>query len=162
MQWGQTWLGSFIPMSVHSKFSSLDWLHIPENAAIRTGIYVGAALSLVFAGWLLIANRVPFLEPIAMERNIIGAALLASLACIPLFRFYRTPTDLLLSGFLSWSLLAFTYRIFSFKFVLLEEYYTAFHVFVLGVVCYLIFATLSWIGTIIWRVHATNGSHTHQ
>jgi hypothetical protein len=25
----------------------------------------------------------------------------------------------------------------------------------------LVFATVSWIGTIVWRVHATNSSHTH-
>jgi len=131
-----------------------------EDVAARTGVYAGLSLSLVFACWLLIANRVPFLEPIAMERNIIASALLAVLACVPLFRFYRSPAQLLLSGILAWTLLTLTYRIFCFKFVLLEEYYSAFHVFVLGAVSYLIFATVSWIGTIIWRVHATN-SHPH-
>jgi hypothetical protein len=148
-------------MPVLHDYFGLRWLAIPKDAAVRTGVYVGSALSLVFAAWLLIANRVPFLEPLAMERNIIAAALLASLACIPLIRFYRAPADLLLSGFLSWSCLALTYRIFCFKFALLEEYYSALHVFVLGVICYLVFATVSWIGTIIWRVHATNSSHPH-
>ena len=90
-----------------------------------------------------------------------AAALLLSLACVPLIRFYRSPSEMLLSGFMAWSILALTYRIFCFKFGLLEEYYTAFHVFVLGAICYLVFATVSWIGTIIWRVHATNSSHTH-
>jgi len=96
-----------------------------------------------------------------MERNIIAAALLGLFACIPLMRFYRSPNDLLLSGLLAWTLLTFTYWIFSFKFVLLEEYYSAFHVFVLGAVSYLIFATISWIGTIIWRVHATSSHSQH-
>lgn len=131
-----------------------------RDVATRTGVYAGLFLSLVFATWLLIANRVPFLEPIAMERNIIASAFLAVLACVPLFRFYRSPLQLLLSGLLAWGLLTLTYRIFCFKFVLLEEYYSAFHVFVLGALSYLIFATISWIGTIIWRVHATS-SHTH-
>ena len=132
-----------------------------RDVAIRTGVYAGVSLSMVFAAWILIANRVPFLDPIAMERNIIASALLAVLACIPLFRFYRSPAQLLVSGLLAWTLLTFTYRVFCFKFVLLEEYYSAFHVFVLGAVSYLIFATISWIGTIIWRVHATDTSHTH-
>ncbi|HUN62683.1 MAG TPA: hypothetical protein VMU53_11870 [Candidatus Sulfotelmatobacter sp.] len=132
-----------------------------RDVAIRTGVYAGVSLSMVFAAWILIANRVPFLDPIAMERNIIASALLAVLACIPLFRFYRSPAHLLVSGLLAWTLLTFTYRVFCFKFVLLEEYYSAFHVFVLGAVSYLIFATISWIGTIIWRVHATDSSHTH-
>lgn len=132
-----------------------------RDVATRTGVYAGVSLSIVFAAWILIANRVPFLQPIAMERNIIASALLGVLACIPLFRFYRSPAQLLVSGLLAWSLLTLTYRIFCFKFVLLEEYYSAFHVFVLGAVSYLIFATVSWIGTIIWRVHATDSSHTH-
>ena len=33
--------------------------------------------------------------------------------------------------------------------------------FLLGAVSYLVFATVSWIGTIIWRVHATS-SHSHR
>ena len=132
-----------------------------RDVATRTGVYAGVSLSVVFAAWILIANRVPFLDPIAMERNIIASALLAVLACLPLFRFYRSPAHLLVSGLLAWTLLTFTYRVFCFKFVLLEEYYSAFHVFVLGAVSYLIFATISWIGTIIWRVHATDSSHTH-
>ena len=138
------------------------WFGFLNDVATRTGIYAGVFLSVIFAGWLLIANRVPFLEPVAMERNIIATALLGLFACVPLIRFFRSPTELLVSGLLAWSLLALTYRILCFKFVLLEEYYSAFHIFVLGAVCYLVFATVSWIGTIIWRVHATNSSHTHR
>jgi len=136
------------------------WFFFPKDAAIRTGIYLGVCMSIIFAVWLLVANRAPLLEPLALERNIGAAALLGCFACIPLLRFYRLPNDLLLSGLLGWSLLTLTYRIFCFKFVLLEEYYSAFHIFVLGAVSYLVFATVSWIGTIIWRVHATSGSHT--
>jgi exosortase/archaeosortase len=96
-----------------------------------------------------------------MERNILGAALLALFASVPVIRFFRSPSELLLSGLLGWGLFALTYRIFCFKFVLLEEYYSTFHVFVLGAVSYFVFATISWIGTIVWRVYATNSSHTH-
>jgi len=46
-------------------------------------------------------------------------------------------------------------------FVLLNERYSAFHVFVLGAVVYLICATLSWIGTIIWRVRSADISQLH-
>lgn len=136
------------------------WFFFLKDAAIRLGIYVGVCMSIIFSVWLLVANRAPLLEPLALERNIGAAALLGVFACLPVLRFYRLPNDLLLSGFLGWSILTLTYRIFCFKFVLLEEYYSAFHIFVLGVVSYLVFATVSWIGTIIWRVHATSGSHT--
>lgn len=132
-----------------------------NDVALRTGLCAGFLLSLTFAAWLLLANRAPFLERLALDRNIAAVALLGIFACIPLLRFYRSPIDLLASGLLSWTLLALTYRIFCFKFVLLEEYFSAFHVFVLGAVCYFVFATVSWIGTIIWRVHATDSSHTH-
>jgi len=131
-----------------------------KDAAVRMGIFVGVFLSAVFTTWLLIANRAPFLEPLALERNIGGAAILATLASLPVLRFYRSPYDIMFSGLLAWSMLTLTYRICSFKFVMLEQYYSAFHVFVLGAICYLVFATISWIGTIIWRVHATDSSHT--
>jgi hypothetical protein len=131
-----------------------------KDSAIRMGIFVGVFLSVVFTAWLLIANRAPLLEPLALERNIGGAAILATLACLPVLRFYRCPGDMLFSGLFAWSLLTLTYRICCFEFSMLEQYYSAFHVFVLGAVCYLIFATISWIGTIIWRVHATASSHT--
>jgi len=32
--------------------------------------------------------------------------------------------------------------------------------FVLGAVAYLLFATLSWIGMIVWRARASQGTHT--
>lgn len=144
-----------------AKLPGIRWFSFLKNVALRTGIYAGVSLSFVFAAWLLIANRAPFLEPLALERNIIATALLALIACIPVLRFYRSPSQMLTSGLLAWSLLALTYRIFCFKFATLEEYYSAFHIFVLGAVSYLVFATVSWIGTIVWRVHATNSSHTH-
>jgi hypothetical protein len=137
------------------------WFDFLEDAAVRTGIYIGLSLSLIFSVWLLLANRAPFLEPLALERNLITAALLTLLALIPLIRFFRSPCELLISGILAWSLLTLTYWILGLKFVLLEEYYSAFHLFVLGAVSYLIFATVSWIGTIVWRVHRTHSSHTH-
>jgi len=143
------------------KLPGFHYFAFMKDVAVRTGVYIGVCLSLIFTAWLFTANRVPFLEPFAVPRKLIAGALLCLFACVPIARFFRSPADLLLSGLLGWSLLTLTYRIFCFKFVLLEEYYSAFHVFVLGSVCYLIFATLSWIGTIIWRVHATDHSHTH-
>jgi hypothetical protein len=144
-----------------AKLPGYRFLSFLKNAAVRTGIYAGISLSCIFTAWLLIANRVPVLEPFALVRNIAAAAVLLFFACIPLLRFYRSPAELLISGLLAWSLLTLTYRLFGLAFVLLEESYSAFHVFVLGAVSYLVFATVSWIATIIWRVRAADGSHTH-
>jgi len=132
-----------------------------KNIAVRTGLYAGLALALIFTVWVVIANRAPFSERFGMELNIFATVLAIFVACIPLMRFYRSPAELLLSGLLAWGLLTLTYRIFGFVLGFFEEDYSAFQVFVLGALPYLIFATLAWIGTIIWRVRATDISHTH-
>lgn len=133
-----------------------QFLHKP---AIRAGLHTGVCLSLVFTAWLLIANRIPFLEPLAQQRNVAATVLLLLIAAMPVFRFLRSPADLLRSGLLAWSLLTFTYRALTFCFASLEDYFSAFHVFVLGAVAYLFFATLSWVGIMIWRVRAAQNTH---
>ena len=139
-------------------YRSLNFL---KNVAVRTGVYVGLSLSFLFTAWILLANRAPFLEPFAMQRNIAAGALLLFFAGIPLMRFYRSPAELLLSSLLAWGILTLAYWILCLIFALLKQYYSTFQVFVLGAVSYLILATISWLGTIIWRVRATDSSHTN-
>ncbi len=134
------------------------WFHFLRNVPIRIGIYTGVWLSIVLVAWVLIANRVPFLEPLAQQRNVVASVLLALIAGMPVVRFLRSPADLLLSGLLAWSLLTLTYRILCAIFVLLAENYGTFHVFVLGAVVYLIFATLSWLGKMVWRAREAHGT----
>jgi hypothetical protein len=148
-----------MPESVH--LPGYRWLMFLRNVPVRVGIYTGICLSLVFAMWLVLANRVPLLERLALERNIIAVVGLVFFASLPILRFYRSPGDLLVSGLLAWTLLSITYRLLCMVFVLLNERYSAFHVFVLGAVTYLIFATLSWIGMIIWKVRSADVSHPH-
>jgi hypothetical protein len=154
-------VGSSAPMPVTGKFSGDHSPGFLKDVAVRTGIYDGLALGLVFTAWFLIANHSPFVVRFVMQLNITGAALVILFACIPLMRFYSSPAELLISGLLAWGILALTFRILGFVYVLLEEYYSALQVFALGAVIYLIFATLSWIGTIIWRVRAMDSSHAH-
>jgi len=123
-------------------------------------LYTGVWLSLVFVAWILIANRVAFLDPLAQQRNLIATVLLAIIAAMPVLRFLRAPAELLISGLMAWSVMTLGYRILSLKFVLLQDYYSTFHVFVLGAVAYLLFATLSWIGMIVLRARAAQGTHT--
>jgi hypothetical protein len=130
-----------------------------RNVPVRVGIYTGTCLSLVFAMWLVLANRVPLLERLALGRNIIAVVALVLFASLPILRFYRSAGDLLVSGLLAWMLLSLTYRLLGMVFVLLGEKYSAFQVFALGAVVYLIFATLSWIGMIIWKVRSADISH---
>ncbi len=148
-----------MPSSVH--LPGYRWLLFLRNIPVRVGIYTGTCLSLVFILWLLLANRLPLLEPLAMWRNIAAVAILVLIATLPLLRFYRSPGELMVSGLLAWTLLSITYRVLCMVFVLLDEKYSAFHVFVLGAVVYLLGATLSWIGMIIWRVRAEDTAHPH-
>jgi hypothetical protein len=148
-----------MPESVH--LPGYRWLMFLRNVPVRMGIYTGICLSLVFAMWLVLANRVPLLERLALERNILAVVGLVFFASLPILRFYRSPGDLMVSGLLAWTLLSLTYRLLCMVFVLLDEKYSAFHVFVLGAVVYLIFATLSWIGMIIWKVRSADSTHPH-
>ena len=136
------------------------WFHVLRNRAIRVGAYTGVCLSLVLVAWVLIANRVPFLEPLARQRNLLATTLIILLAAMPVARFLHSARELLISGLIAWGLLTLTYRALMMFFSLLEEYYSAFHVFTLGAVSYLLFATLSWIGMIVWRARAAQGTHT--
>jgi len=136
------------------------WFHAFRDRPIRVGAYTGVCLSLVLVAWILIANRIPFLEPLARQRNMLAATLLVLIAAMPVVRFLRSPRELLISGLLAWTVLTSTYRVLTFFFSLLEEYYSGLHVFVLGAVSYLLFATMSWIGIILWRARAAQGTHT--
>ena len=135
----------------------LDFLH---NAAIRTGVYTGVCLSLVFTAWLVIANQVPFLERFARERNVAGAGVFVFLAAVPVLRFLRWPGNLLASGLIGWMIFSFWYRVLCFFYhALSDTLLSTFHVFVAGTVAYLIFTSLSWIGTIIRKARAAEISH---
>jgi hypothetical protein len=148
-----------MPESVH--LPGYRRLMFLRNVPVRVGIYTGICLSLVFLLWLVLANRVPLLEPLAMLRNIAAVVILVFFATLPMLRFYRSPGELMVAGLIAWMLLSITYRVLCMVFVLLDEKYSAFHVFVLGAVVYLVGATLSWIGMIIWRVRTADMSHPH-
>ena len=135
------------------------WFDFLRHTPARVGIYTGVWLSVVFVAWVVIANRASFLEPLAQQRNVIATLVLALIASMPVLRFLRSPGELLVSGLFAWSVLTLAYRILSLKFVLLPYYYGAFHIFVLGAVAYLLFATFSWIGMIVWRARAAQRGH---
>jgi uncharacterized membrane protein YvlD (DUF360 family) len=148
-------------MELHSDFPGHGSFIAFRGAAVRTGVCTGAALSVVFAAWLIVANRVPALETFAPERNITAAAAIALLGLFPIVRFYRMPGRLWTSGVLAWLMLSLCYRLFSFFFSGLTERYSAFQIFMVGGVIYTIVSTICWIGTVAWRMyfshHAANG-----
>lgn len=148
-------------IAVRAHLPGYGRLHVFKNAAVRTGVYSGIGLALVFSIWVFAANRVPALESLALERNLAAAAALVLFAAIPVLRFLRMPGHLLASSLIAWGILAITYRLLSIYFWGLTGRYSAVQVFTLGSVLYMILATLSWIGTCIWRVRESDASHSN-
>ena len=148
-------------MSVRSHLPGYRWFHFFRSAAIRTGVYVGVCLTLVFVAWVVIANHVPFLERFALERNIAAAGVLCLLAAIPVLRFFRNPGNLLASSLIGWFLFAMSYRVLCLFFSRLSDWHSTFQVFMLGAVVYMIFSTVCWIGTCIWRARTSHAHPNH-
>jgi hypothetical protein len=69
------------------------------------------------------------------------------------------PAKLGISGLLAWAIFSVTYAIFSAYFTGLREHFSAFQLFVLGAVLYMLVATISWVGNIIWRTRAARAAH---
>lgn len=138
-------------MSVRVDLPGYGKLGVFQNAAVRTGVYAGLGLSIAFFAWVIVANRIPALEPLAFERNVAGAAALGLFAAVPVLRFLRLPGHLLASSLIAWAIFAFVYRLLCFAFHGLAVRYGAVHIFALGAVLYLILATISWLGTVLWR-----------
>jgi hypothetical protein len=146
-------------MLVRAHLPGYRWFHVFRNAAVRMGVYVGICLTLVFTGWLAIANRAPFLERFALERDIAAAAILCFLAAIPVFRFLRFPGHLLASSLIGWLIFSLSYRVLCLVYHGLSNRLSTFHVFVLGAVVYMILTTLCWVVATIWRAREAHASH---
>jgi hypothetical protein len=116
-------------------------------------------LSIVFSGWVIVANRFPLLDRFALVRNLGAVALLGFIALIPILRFWRMPGNLLTSSLIGWLILSLTYRILCMDFRGLAARFSGVQIFMLGAVIYLLVVTLSWIGTIIRRARAANETH---
>jgi hypothetical protein len=132
------------------------------NAAVRTGVYVGGALSLIFVSWIFLANRVVIPGEYVRERNLGTAALLVFVALIPMARFLLAPGKIWVSTLIGWTIFSACYALLSIIFTGLREHFTALQVFVLGAMAYMILATLAWLGNIIgrtWAAHSPRGHH---
>jgi uncharacterized membrane protein YvlD (DUF360 family) len=146
-------------MPVRAQVLAHELACVFRNAGVRTGAYAGVALAMGFTAWLYVANRVPWLDHVALQRNFIAASVLGLLAAVPVLRFLRSPVNLLVSSLISWSIFTLTYRGLCIRFSALADRYSASQIFALGAVVYMILATLSWIGTCIWRARQSHVSH---
>ncbi len=146
-------------MTVRADLPAYEPFHVLRNASVRTGIYVGIILSVVFSGWVIVANHVPSLDRFALARNLVAVVLLGLVALIPVVRFWRMPGNLLASSLVAWLLFSLAYRILCMDFRGLAERFGAVQIFMLGAVLYMLVVSLSWIWTIIRRARASHASH---
>lgn len=131
-------------------------VHLFKDSAVRTGVVVGAGLSFALAAWTYLANSLPIFNRVSVERNLAAAMVIGFLAFSPILRFFREPGNLLISGLLAWSVFSLAYRTLSLFFWTLSDWYSTIQVFMIGVVIYLIVATLSWLGTCIWKARSAH------
>ena len=82
-----------------------------SRPALWTGVYVGALLNIVMIAALVAANRVPSLEPYALERNAASYGLFVLLLLVPLVRFLKRPVRMFAAGIVGWVLFVAGYNI---------------------------------------------------
>jgi hypothetical protein len=113
--------------------------------ALKLGLVIGAALSGVAIAWLLIANRLPALDPLAMLRNVAAGALIIILMLVPACRFRRHPSHLFACGITAWSILTLVYALLQVPFPRLAARMGTFHFFMLGAVLLGLASALLWV-----------------
>jgi hypothetical protein len=133
-----------------------------HNCALRTGMWSGIGMVVVFLAWIYVANRMPASEKFALERNVLTVSILLILFMIPVVRFMWQAGRLLAASLTAWWLFSLCYRLLCIVFSGLPERYTPMRVFILGSVVCMILATLSWIVTLVWRTRESHMASHHR
>jgi hypothetical protein len=119
------------------------------HATLRLGLVIGTGLSGVAVAWLLIANRLPALDPLAMLRNLVAGALVIAFMLVPACRFRRHPSHVFASGITAWSILTLVYAILQIPFPRLGTRMGTFHFFMLGAVLLGLASALLWVTQLV-------------
>jgi hypothetical protein len=116
------------------------------RATFLTGIYTGTLLIIVMLGGLVAANRIPALEPYALERNAALYTLFVLLMMIPVCRFRNRPMQMFLSAMLGWVLFVAAYNVAGMVFHnLYLVLRTPFEALIEGSIVYGVLAVASWV-----------------
>jgi hypothetical protein len=135
---------------------------VVRHIALRVGMYIGLALSIALTAWVIVANRVPFLQPFDRERNLAATTVIGLFVLIPIMRYMSAPRALLASGLMAWAILSATYSLLCMYFPGLSNIRTPSQVLAFGFLFYLISATVAWMIGVVWRVRQNDSSHSHQ
>ncbi|HTZ73865.1 MAG TPA: hypothetical protein VMB47_08090 [Candidatus Aquilonibacter sp.] len=119
--------------------------------ALIAGLYTGAMLVVVMLGALVVANRVPTLEPYAFERNAASYALFVLIMLLPVLRFLNRPVKMFVASMTGWVLLAVGYDFaglyFHNLFNVLQR--TPFEVLIEGAIVYAVLSVAAWVCAMI-------------
>lgn len=117
------------------------------SPALRTGLYTGALMVIVMTGALVAANRLPWLDNRALERNAASYGLFVMIMLIPICRFLNRPVRMFVSAMIAWSMFVIAYDIAGFFFHnLFDAVRTPFILFIEGAIVYGVCAVGSWVG----------------
>ena len=116
-----------------------------RNPALRLGLVLGACFSVVGLSWLVLANRVPYFDQFALERNLSLAIAFLALGLVPTGRFRKCPGKSLLCGITAWAIFTVTYCATELYFQGLANRLGAFHLFILGGVILGMLAAFTWV-----------------
>jgi hypothetical protein len=120
----------------------------PPRPALITGIYTGAFLIIVTFAALVAANRMPWLENRALERNAVFCGLFVIFMLIPIVRFYNRPIQMFTSAMIAWGMFVVSYYIAGMFFRnLFEVLRSPFEALIEGAVVYGFFAVGSWVAS---------------
>ncbi|HWG59287.1 MAG TPA: hypothetical protein VN661_09595 [Candidatus Acidoferrales bacterium] len=125
------------------------------RAMLVTGLYTGACLIVVMLGSLVAANRIPRLEPYALERNAVAYCVFVLLMFVPVARFLNRPGRMFGAAVIGWTMFVIAYDFAGLYFRdLFNVLRTPFQAFVEGTAVYGILAAAGWVAAMI--LHARN------
>lgn len=124
-------------------------LSLGEDPAFRVGVFLGISFSGVGLTWLLLANRVQYLDQFASERNLALAVAFAALGLVPTCRFMKSPGQSFLCGVTGWAILTPIYSVMELGFPRLATRLSAFHLFVLGCMVFGLLASSAWVVNLV-------------
>jgi hypothetical protein len=120
------------------------------SPALWTGVYVGALLNIVMIAALVAANRIPSLEPYALERNAASYSLFVLLLLVPIIRFIGRPVRMFTAGVVGWVLFVAGYNIAAFYFRnLFDVLRTPLEALMEGGLLYGVAAVMSWVAGMV-------------
>lgn len=119
--------------------------------SVITGCYTGTMLTIAMLGALVVANRIPALEPYAFERNAASYALLVILMLLPVLRFLNRPVRMFVASMTGWIMLTVAYDLagvyFHNLFIVLQR--TPFELLAEGAIVYGVLSVAAWVCAMI-------------